>query len=85
LNSPDEILNTLTSHEDDLTAKKDELQARADRARENLINEQKENAKEKDTIKKDVLTFLHQIGFDTLLQTTTDMIIENINANPFKH
>jgi hypothetical protein len=32
-----------------------------------------------------VLNFIHQIGFDTLPQTTTDTIIANINANLVKY
>jgi molybdopterin-guanine dinucleotide biosynthesis protein A len=81
LNSPDELLNRLATHETELTAKKAELQAQADKAREKLIATQKEKAKEKDEIRKKVLDFLHQIGFDALLQSLTDQIIANINTN----
>ncbi|MDR1988243.1 MAG: hypothetical protein LBQ24_05980 [Candidatus Peribacteria bacterium] len=85
LNSPDEILNRLTTHETELTTKKAELQAQADKARKNLISNQKEKAQEKDEIRKEVLNFIHQIGFDTLPQAVTDQIIANINANPQKY
>ncbi|MDR0690500.1 MAG: hypothetical protein LBF32_00180 [Streptococcaceae bacterium] len=85
LNSPDELLTRLTTHETELTTQKAELQAQADKAREKLIATQKEKAKEKDEIRKEVLDFLHQIGFDALPQAITDTIIVNINANPSKH
>jgi hypothetical protein len=82
LNSPDELLSRLTNHETELISKKTELQAKANNAREKLIHDQKNKAEEKDTLKKEVLNFIHQIGFDTLPQTTTDTIIANINLAP---
>jgi len=85
LNSPDELLHTLTAHESELTAKRAELQTSTDRARERLINEQKEKAKEKDTIRKDSLNFIHEIGLDGIPQATSDTIIANINQAPEKY
>jgi hypothetical protein len=61
LNSPDELLHTLTTHENELTTKKTELQANADKAIERLIYNQKEKAKDKDAIKKEALNFIHEI------------------------
>jgi chaperonin cofactor prefoldin len=61
LNSPDELLHTLTTHENKLTTKKTELQAQADKAIERLIYNQKEKAKDKDAIKKEALNFIHGI------------------------
>jgi chromosome segregation ATPase len=85
LNSPDELLSRLTTHENELTAKRTELQAQADKAREKLVREQKSKAEQKDRLKKEVLNFIHQIGFDVLPQATTDTIIRNINLTPNKY
>ncbi|GHU18556.1 hypothetical protein FACS189475_04210 [Betaproteobacteria bacterium] len=82
LNSPDELTNRLTSHENELNTKKEELQAKANNVREKLIHEQKTKAEQKDTHRKETLNFIHQIGFDFLPQTTTDTIIANINQAP---
>ncbi|GHU38062.1 hypothetical protein AGMMS50256_36820 [Betaproteobacteria bacterium] len=82
LNSPDELTNSLATHENELTDSKAELQAKAGNARDKLIHEQKTKAEQKDTHRKETLNFIHQIGFDTLPQTTTDTIIENINQAP---
>ena len=82
LNSPDELLSRLTAQETELNTKKTELQAKANNAREKLIHDQKTKAEEKDTLKKEVLNFIHQIGFDFLPQSTTDTIIVNINQAP---
>jgi len=85
LNSPDEILNTLTTQETELIAKRDELQANADKAREKLVYDQKAKAEQKDHLKKETLNFIHEIGFDSIPQATTDTIIANINQAPMTH
>jgi hypothetical protein len=55
------MLNALTTHENELTTKKTELQAQANKAIARLIYEQKEKAKDKDAIKKEALNFIHGI------------------------
>ncbi|GHU32853.1 hypothetical protein FACS189497_14570 [Betaproteobacteria bacterium] len=82
LNSSDELTNRLTSHETELTNRKAELQAQADKARNQLIYNQKTKAEQKDIHKKETLNFIHQIRFDSLPQATTDTIIANINQAP---
>lgn len=85
LNSPEEILTTLTNHEAELIAQRDELQTQADKAREKLIYDHKNKAEQKDKLKKETLNFIHEIGFDALPQATTDIIIANINQAPVTH
>ena len=49
---------------------------------ESIIAISTKEAKEKDRYKKNMLEFLHSIGFDIFSQEKTNTIIEYINLNP---
>jgi hypothetical protein len=48
---------------------------------EQIVLQNTKEAKEKDKLKKDLLEFFHDIGFDILSQVKTDILIDYINRN----
>jgi DNA integrity scanning protein DisA with diadenylate cyclase activity len=81
--STEAIQRILTKHETELTEKKNELQARADKEKEEIINEQSTKANEKDTIKKNTLEALNKLQVKNLLnQNQLEVIFRYANNHP---
>jgi translation initiation factor 2B subunit (eIF-2B alpha/beta/delta family) len=85
LASVDELQRAVATKVDELTKEKEELKDKAKAYLNDLTSKHKQEVSEKQEIQKQVLNFLHEIGFDRIPQTFLDIIITNINANPEKH
>jgi len=59
----------------------DELETEATRATADIIAELRARAEQKDTIRKEVLKFFSEIGFDMFSKEETDKVFEWLNNN----
>lgn len=76
------LLMNLNNNENEISRQIDNIEKRANIARAKLIEETKQIAKEKDNIRKWVLNFFSEIGFDSLGKDDTDAVFQWLNNNP---